>query len=182
MDCIHIYISSLKNHSKRFRVQLFKDTTEYWQGGGVRDRSTNWLVDNPLYLPSHNRTETRGLVWVPGISVQNFIALASSCRVDISFYRRQKHSVFLVSSSNAASVGSRFRFIEQLWSSVLNTRRSRYHAVAHITWPIFSEKRSNQQHSRGVPEMEHTRSPRGQTAITEKEIQSSTSLEAKCKV
>lgn len=71
----------------------------------------------------------------------------------------------------------------QVSSSILGTGRSRCHAAAHITWPIFAERRSNQQHSPGVPEMEHTpRSPRGQTAITAQEIQSSTSLEAKCKI
>lgn len=63
---------------------------------------------------------------------------------------------------------------------VLNAGRGG--CATHITWPILSERRSNQQRSPGVPETWSTGSPWGRTAITAQETQSSTSLAAKCKI
>lgn len=76
----------------------------------------------------------------------------------------------------------RWRVSSSAKSPVLNAGSSWCHAATHITWPILSERRSNQQHSRGVPETWSTHSPGGRTAITAQEIQSSTSLGAKCKI
>lgn len=67
---------------------------------------------------------------------------------------------------------------------VLNTGRKQVsrcspHNVTHF---FFRKEEQSAASPRGARDREHSRSPRGQTAITAQEIQSSTSPEAKCKI